>query len=152
MKNYILLLALLLGFSNVYSQISVGESIKTEIIGKTKNGAYTMECQKFGNSYTFFFRNMKYQNIVDMESFSFKDIDNAFENLYQILTSDLDNPPENCVRVIHLQDGTLNIEYSSCTKGVVNGYLKFNVHIKGKPYAYTNWYNRKKIDKLFGKS
>jgi hypothetical protein len=146
MKKLLLLLTLLPLISN--AQISVEKSVESVDIGRVGNAVY---CTKTDDMYSFLYKNMEYQNISDMKSFYFLDIDNAFENLYQIIITEMETPPEECERVIKIPEGRLILQYSSCTKGIINRMVMINVYNDGETSGYTTWMNRKKIDKLFGK-
>lgn len=149
MKNLIpVLLLLILGYnaSAQIKQIKTEESVE---IGKyAPMGMKSIVCQKTGDTFTFLYKDLTYQHISEWKSFSFLDIDNAFENLYQIVMDGLENIPEEDV-LIELPD---DMVYFHFVKSMGIPSVQFR-HAVGKSdvIGTSSYLTKKQVQKLFGK-
>ena len=83
---YLLLFLPLLSFG----QIKVIEFSTAETIGKiAPMGQTLVECSKNGNTYTFVYKDVKYTSLNEYEFFSFNDIDNAYNSLFDTIMKGL---------------------------------------------------------------
>jgi len=152
MRTLILIFGFLLHFSS-FGQISVNKKIQSELIGAFKYmGSTYVECNKYPNEdgedyYLFSFRNSEYTQIVDIKSFGFYDIDNAFENFSTMCLEGFDNPPEDNYFSLSLTDGDLMVYYTKST-GVLSMYF---VYTENSVSSKTSWMTKKQTQKLFGK-
>lgn len=69
----------------MHSQIKVLEVKTIEKLGKI--GSNDIYVQKEGNEYTIFYKNMDNENGNGYRNFSFKDLENDYENLYTIIVN-----------------------------------------------------------------
>ena len=147
----LILLAIIIPFAS-FGQINVVENKPKEIIGKIAPlGDVLIECSKTGNTYSFIYRDIKFTSLTDYESFSFRDIDNAFESLYSLIIKGLKEKRTDTV-TIELPEG----------EGVI--FLNFiksfgvaSLQIAHAPYKehniikYSTYLSKNKVKKLFGK-
>ncbi len=144
--SFIMIAIVFFGFSQI-KKIDVPESIE---IGKIAIlGDLQISCEKRGNAYTFFYRDVTFTQVTDFKSFSFKDTDNAFENLYRMILDGFDNPPKEDI-MIEIPDGFIWLSFTKAV-GIVN--FRFG-HSVGKTdvIGFSTWLTKKKVDKLFGKA
>lgn len=84
--KYTLLLSFLVCSFLSFSQITtIKKSGKVEIGRVGPMGKKNLWCERTGNTYTFYYKDMKSQGMSTVKSFSFKDIDHAFDNLYALI-------------------------------------------------------------------
>jgi hypothetical protein len=134
--------------SKVQAQITKIESQKEVEIGKVgAMGSTTIACTKYGDSlYVFSFRNIKYQTIIEFDSFSFYDKDQAFENLYSIIIEGFEKIPEEDI-AIEIPDGTLYLHYVN-SMGVTS--IQFLYYENGV-FSNSAFLTKRQVLKLFGK-
>ena len=108
MKNFILFAAFFISYVS-FGQIKVIETIPTIRIGVI--GQNDIYIQKKADEYTFFYKNVKQEEAPTMKSFSFKEIDNAFENLHKIIESGFTAEPLLDIK-LELPDDFVWIHYS----------------------------------------
>lgn len=82
MKKIITVAVLLINFL-AFSQIKVVQTTPLEDIGKI--GPKDVYIQKEGDEFTVFYKNIEIKEVDAMRKFSFKNVDNDFENLYTII-------------------------------------------------------------------
>ena len=142
MKNTIIISAFLLVTGFGYSQIKKVENTKENLIGKV-NG---IECTKIGEKYTFIYNDANYIHIDEYKSFTFKDVDDSFDNLYNIIIDGFNDVPEEDIKV-KIPEGHLILQYKKVV-GVVNLIIYADQnHESGK----TSYLTKRRIMKLFGK-
>lgn len=95
MKNIFTIAVFLLTSISTFSQIELVETSKTEVISQV---SYVYLEKKGENDYNFFYKNM---NSVSHEyvSFSFKNIDNDVDKLYQILSNGFKEVPRDPLKM-----------------------------------------------------
>ncbi len=82
MKKIITALALLLSCM-AFSQIKVLPTTPLEKLGRV--GTNDVYIQKEGSQYTFFYKNIENKEDESIRNFSFKNVENDFENFYKII-------------------------------------------------------------------
>jgi len=151
--NKLLFMASLLIAIPLFSQISVETKPHPEFIGAFKYlGSTYVECRKTINEnkddyYSFVYRNSKYKQIEDLQSFGFYDIDNAFENFYTLCLEGFVNMPDDNYILLSLEDGDLMVRYTK-SAGVVSMYF---IYTENGVTSETFFMNQKQAQKLFGK-
>ncbi len=148
MKN-ILLFSLLIPTLTIGQIKKVDENEKAIVIGQAKNLTAviaTMHKVKGEPDYYFVtFNNIKYQQITDVKSFGFKDVDGAFDYLYN---SVVEAAKERKKEVeFELEDGRLNISIARAM-GVIN--IRFNWFENGV-LSYSGYITPKQYSQLFDK-
>lgn len=94
MKKLILLFTFLSFVLTGYAQISTIKKSRTVEVGRVGPlGKQNLWCERTGNEYTFYYKDMKSPGMATVQSFSFKDIDNAFDDLYAMIMNGFDEMP-----------------------------------------------------------
>lgn len=133
-----------------YSQIQKIETSKKEMIGKiAPMGALNIQCEKSDDVYIFMYRDVKYTQIVEFKSFVFKDIDNAFDGLYDMIMKGFKNPPKEDI-MLELPDDIIWLNYTKAM-GVVNFRFMHSPGKNSEVMGVSGWLTKKKVNKLFGK-
>ena len=147
MKYTILSITLLFSLNSI-SQILTQDSKFTEI-GAAKNFDITIAKMYKVNiepAYYFIdFNNIESENIDDMTSFGFFDIDGAFEKLYENVVDGFKNKSDSIILLIG--NGKLKIEYSKHTLGRFRFVFTDKSGIKDS----SDFITKKQFSKLFGK-
>jgi len=144
-----------------FGQISVNErvksekKVKSELIGVFRSmGTNYVECNKYPNKegedyYSFTFKKAESSDMVDMQSFGFYDIDNAFENFSTMCLDGFENLPQDNYFSINLPDGELMVKYlqSPYALGMYFVYTPEN-GVSSKTHLMT----KNKARKLFGQT
>lgn len=142
---FILIAITLTGFSQI-KKIKPAENI---LIGKiAPMGGLQIECIKSGDTYTFTYRDVKYTQIVELKSFEFKDVDNAFEDLYKMIIDGLENPPKEDI-MLELPNDIIWLSFTKAM-GIANFRFGHSVS-KSDAIGFSGWLTEKKVNKLFGK-
>lgn len=150
MNKLFYLLILLSSFT--FAQIKVVDPVKKETIGEiAPMGQLHIKVVKYPdtNEYTFIYSDAKFTKITDLKSFTFKDEDNAFENLYKMIIDGLAKPPKESI-MLELPDSFIWLDYVKAL-GTSNVRIGHSVG-KTDVIGYSVWLTKKKVDKLFGKS
>lgn len=138
---------------NSFSQINVVKAEKSEepvLIGKIGGiGETWIECTKKGNTYTFMYKDMNLEEVVDYKSFSFDDIDGAFDAIYNMMHDGIDNPPKEDV-MIELPDSIIWLHFGR-TMGQSFVEIRHAETKNADVVGVTTWMNKKKLKKVFGK-
>ena len=143
-----------------FSQISVNEkkkSEKKEESQKTRPVLLSdrccgdLACHKYSDEkgddyYEFTFRNMEYTEIIDIVSFGFYDIDNAFEDFSTMCLDGFKNLPEDNYFSINLPKGELLVKYK---QDIILGM--YFVYIENGVSSKTHLITKNQAKKLFAK-
>jgi len=144
-----LLIVLLLPTLTIGQIKKVDESEKPVVIGKAKNIAAviaTMHKVSGEPDYYFVtFNNIKYQQIIDVKSFGFKDVDGAFDYLYSSVAAAA-KERKNEIE-FELEDGRLTVLIVRAI-GVIN--VQFNWFEHGV-LSYSGYMTPKQYSALFDK-
>lgn len=91
-------IAILFISSLTFSQIKIVEIIPVEKLGRLNNGFYI---QKVGDEYTLFYTSIPNgdEELPTLKSFSFKNMDNAYQSLYSIITNGFTANPLNDIKL-----------------------------------------------------
>jgi len=149
MKN-VHLLTLLLFCTISFAQIKAVKTTPSELIGKI--GALNetwITIEKTGNVYTFTYKDMRYKQLTDYKSFSFEDVNNAYENLYSTIVKGLGEVPSEPI-MLEIPDSFLWLEFGK-TFGQPFVTFSHSIGKTGDVIGKSTWMNKKKLDKLFGK-
>lgn len=144
MKKLNLLLFLLPIYS--FTQIQVYEAKKTSKIGEVGNHSYI---SKTDNTYSVCFQDIKFTQLTNIKCFDFQDLDNDFENLYNMIIKGFDEKKEQRIN-LDLPNELVDIKFVK-NMGIVSlqfSMINKNTHI----VSISPYYTRKQIDKLFGKT
>jgi|AntRauTorckE5430_2_1112549.scaffolds.fasta_scaffold22483_2 hypothetical protein len=136
--------------SSAFAQISKVETTKAEEIGKiAPMGQFIIDCQKRGDTYTIMYKDWKFQHLDEYKQFSFKDEDDAFENLYQMIMDGFDNMPKEDI-MLELPDGYLWLKFHKVmwVKQVSFGH---SVDKSGSVIGYSRDLTKNNVQTLFGK-
>lgn len=164
MRSLILLLFIT---STAFSQIKKVnvEQTQTESLAEDKKTTSTVqigvitsmaepliECLKKEDTYTFRYQNHKNSKNRKIQSFSFKDIDEAFDNLYQLVMDGFDNPVVNNQEnvMLELPDDIIWLDYKK-SLGLVNFRFKQAADKDTSKVSVSAWISKDKVRKLFGK-
>ncbi|MGY6649488.1 hypothetical protein [Wenyingzhuangia sp. IMCC45574] len=148
-KLFLLTIALLINNLS-FSQIKKIEPAKSIEIGTIKTfGAFIIDCHKINDTYLFTYADAKFKHIDEHKSFEFKDIDNAFDTLYETIIDGFNNTPKEPI-MIKLPKGVLFLSYIK-SYGVVNFRFGHSLDNKGGVIGYSGYLTKKKVKKLFGK-
>ena len=137
---------------NLFSQISVVETKKEETENIGKIGAIDetwIEVTKDSNTYTFYYKDMKFEKSNEYKSFSFEDIDNAFDSLYNMMLEGIKNKLNEDV-MIELPNDIIWLHFD---RSMGQSYVEFR-HAVNKDtdvIGVSTWMNQKKLMKVFGK-
>ena len=145
MKKTILALALLLtGFS--FAQIKVIETIPVIRLGSI--GQNDLFIQHEGNEYTFFYKNIENEDAITSKSFTFKDLNNDFENLHEIIASGFVANPLLDIK-LELPKDYVWLHYST---NLGRNFVQFmSKNIKNESTGVSKAFTIQEIDKLFEK-
>lgn len=149
--RYILLFFLIQSFTG-FSQTNGNNLFEKKLIGKAKLLTSSIaEMHVNGNKYTISFRDVNYQRIKvlssknsEIKSFSFDDIDNSFEKLYNSIIEFIENK-ELKTKSFELKSGTLTLEKQFKTTCFI---FKDKLGITTR----SGYMNKKLISNLFGKN
>ena len=145
------LIFLFLVSTTCFSQIKKVETEKSIDIGKIgAMGQTWIECTKSGNTYTFLYQDLKYQQITEYKSFSFEDVDNAFDNLYETMLNGLENKPNEDI-MLELPNDIIWLKFKkSFGKTTVEFWHAVNKN--SDVLGYSVWMDKKRLAKVFGKN
>lgn len=154
MKKILVFLGVM--FSSVmYSQIKVIKKAGCDDVGVVKALLTpTMNMKKCslenGNTqYVVQYKDISFQQIEEWKSFSFLDIDNAFDSLYNIIIDGFSNPPKEDV-MIELPEGSVYLHFEK-NMGVTS-FQFFHFPFKNsKVMGKSPYLTKKQVNKLFGK-
>lgn len=143
-KN-LLIIVMLIFTINGFSQITKSKS-NSEEVGVAKNFGVTIATMyKVPGDPDYYFityNNLKYQTLVDIKSFGFKDIDGAFDTLYNSILDGFRNKKKKFT--LNVDGGNLTISYSM-------GSFQFLFIDKAGVSSYSGYITKRQFSTLFGK-
>ncbi|PWA10929.1 hypothetical protein [Flavobacterium laiguense] len=131
-----------------FSQIKVLETVPVEKLGRVNNSFYV---QKIGDEFTFFYTTVQSEEEEPaLKAFTFKNIDNAYQSLYGIISSGFTASPLNDVK-LELPNNFVWLHY------IANSDKKTTVQfmVSNKAANSTNVsepLSKEQVEKLFQKS
>jgi len=144
MKKLLLLLLFIPLVS--FGQIKKTDSSKYILVGEAKVFGQTQVSlyKDTGNPDYYFFSyiNRKYKILTDADSFGFKDIDGAFDYLYDSILEGFKNKSKTVS--FELEEGTLIVKYGG-------GSIQFYFTNKAGIDSFTGYMTKKAFSALFGK-
>lgn len=126
-------------------------NLKCTTVGEFGHGAPLQQMKKCpGNTYMFVYLDDQYRRLNEFKSFAFKDVDGAFDNLYNTLIRVLEEEPIEPV-ILDLPNDKLHINFSKLGG---KSYVSITqlVNKSSSRRGYTGNMNRERIDLLFGKT
>lgn len=135
-----------------FAQIKVKEASedKQEVIGELKTfGEVQFFMTKSENMYIMSFKDINFTKLLQYETFTFNDVDNAFESLYKLIIDGFESKPDEPI-VLELPEGDLEIHFPKLM-GIVNVQFKFTKKSNPSYTAVSGGLTEKKVMKLFGK-
>lgn len=145
MKKTILALVVLIS-SFSFAQIKIIETIPVIRLGSI--GQNDMYIQHEGNEFTFFYKNIENENMVTQKSFTFKDLNNDFENLHEIIASGFVANPLLDIK-LELPYDYVWLHYST---NLGKNFVQFmSKNIKNESTGVSKSFTIQEIDKLFEK-
>lgn len=142
MKTAITILATLF-FSIGFSQIKALDVSQIKSIGKVQ----FIELNQNNDVLTFAYQDL---NSNQMTSFSFKNLNNDLDNLYNTIMNGFENIPEADIP-LELPNDIIYLHFEK-SMGVVNFQFKQSVNKDLSTIAKSVYLTKKKVNKLFGKN
>jgi len=143
----IIAIAILLISSVGFSQIKVVETVPVERLGRVNNSFYV---QKIGDDFTFFYTTQPSDDEeVALKNFTFKNVDNAYQSFYGIISKGFTASPLNDVK-LELPNSFVWLHYIASSDKITVQFMVTN-----KASNTTNVsepLSREQIEKLFQKS
>ena len=130
-----------------YSQIKVVETVPVEKLGRVNNNFYV---QKIGDEFTFFYTTVQSEEEEPaLKAFTFKNIDNAYQSLYGIISSGFTANPLNDVK-LELPNNFVWLHYIASSDKTT---VQFMVTSKEAGSTHISEpLSREQVEKLFQKS
>jgi hypothetical protein len=145
MKKTILALALFITCFS-FGQIKVIETIPVIRLGSI--GQNDMFIQHEGNEFTFFYKNIENEEAITSKSFAFKDLNNDFENLHEIIASGFVATPLLDIK-LELPKDFVWLHYSTNLGRTFVQFMSKN--IKNESTGVSKAFSIEEINKLFEK-
>ncbi|CAN1522505.1 hypothetical protein MCETHM1_01131 [Flavobacteriaceae bacterium] len=146
MKKVITIAVLFISFIG-FSQIKVVETVPVEKLGRINNDFYV---QKIGDEYTFFFKTITTdEDESTLKNFTFKNVDNAYQSLYGIMTNGFTANTLNDIK-LELPNNFVWLHYIVASDKTT---VQFMVTSKASNLTHVSEsLSREQVDKLFQKS
>ena len=107
-----------------------------------------IEITKTGNEYTITYNDINF-TIDEYKSFSFKDLDNDFENLYKMISEGFETPPKDPIK-IELPNDIIWLKFKK-SLGTVNLQIDHAVDKNENVIGTSIFMTKRRVRKLFGK-
>jgi hypothetical protein len=143
----VIAIAILFISSIGFSQIKVLETVPVEKLGRVNNNFYV---QKIGDEFTFFYTTVQSdESESGLKSFSFKNVDNAYQSLYGIISKGFTASPLNDVK-LELPNNFVWLHYIASSDKVT---VQFMVSSKEAGTTHiSEALSKEQVEKLFQKS
>jgi hypothetical protein len=130
-----------------FSQIKVLETVPVEKLGRVNNNFYV---QKIGDEFTFFYTTVPSDDDESsLKAFTFKNVDNAYQSLYGIITKGFTASPLNDVK-LELPNNFVWLHYIASSDKTT---VQFMVSSKEAGSTHISEpLSREQVEKLFQKS
>lgn len=148
MRKIILITTFLLS-SFGFSQIKVVETSKPIEIGKiAPMGSFLISIEKVDDTYNISYRDMKFLQLTEIKSFSFKN-DSAFEDLYSMIIKGFETMPKDDI-MLELGNDIVWLHYEK-SFGVPVFRFGHAVDKNADVIGFSQLLSKKQVMKLFGK-
>lgn len=143
----VIAIAILFISSVGFSQIKVLETVPVEKLGRINNSFYV---QKIGDDFTFFYTTVPTEDSESaLKAFTFKNVDNAYQSLYKIISGGFTASPLNDVK-LELPNNFVWLHYIANSEKTTVQFMVSNkeagsTHIS-EPLS------KEQVEKLFQKS
>ncbi|WP_281228548.1 hypothetical protein [Flavobacterium aquiphilum] len=146
MRKIIAIVALFIS-SIGFSQIKVLETVQVEKLGRVNNSFYV---QKIGDEFTFFYTTAQSEDEEPaLKAFTFKNVDNAYQSFYKIISGGFSASPLNDVK-LELPNNFVWLHYIASSDKTM---VQFMVSSKDAGLTHISEpLSREQIEKLFQKS
>jgi len=143
----IIAIAVLFISSIGFSQIKVIETVPVEKLGRVNNSFYV---QKIWDDFTFFYTTFKSEDgEAALKAFTFKNVDNAYQSLYKIITGGFSASPLNDVK-LELPNNYVWLHYIASSDKTT---VQFMVSSKEASSTHISEpLSKEQVEKLFQKS
>nr|WP_315252692.1 hypothetical protein [uncultured Flavobacterium sp.] len=130
-----------------FSQIKVLETVPVEKLGRVNNSFYV---QKIGDEFTFFYTTVTSDEAESaLKAFTFKNVDNAYQSLYGIISKGFTASPLNDVK-LELPNNFVWLHYIASSDKTT---VQFMVSSKEAGSTHISEpLSKEQVDKLFQKS
>jgi hypothetical protein len=130
-----------------FSQIKVVETVPVEKLGRVNNSFYV---QKIGDDFTFFYTTVQSEEEeAALKAFTFKNVDNAYQSLYKIISSGFSASPLNDVK-LELPNNYVWLHYIASSDKTT---VQFMVSSKEASSTHISEpLSKEQVEKLFQKS
>lgn len=106
-----------------FSQIKVLPTTPLERLGRV--GVSDVYVQKEGDNYTFFYKNIENKEDVNIRNFSFKNVENDYENLYKIIIDGFNASPMYDIK-LELPNDYVWLHYTKTTAKTTVQFMTTN--------------------------
>ncbi|TRX36938.1 hypothetical protein FNW52_06785 [Flavobacterium sp. ZT3R18] len=130
-----------------FSQIKVVETVPVERLGRISNDFYV---QKIGDEYTFFYKTTQSEDEdVALKNFTFKNVDNAYQSLYGIISNGFSASPLNDIK-LELPNNFVWLHYIVSSDKTTVQFMVTNKSANSTSVSES--LSKEQVDKLFQKS
>lgn len=144
MKKILLLIVLSFSFS-AFSQIKVLKNENLLVVGKESS----VTLYKKQNKYLFNYQDINNSNLNTFRSFYFHDINKDFDHLYKIISDGFIDVPANEI-TLELPSDIIGLNFKRNYGQVTVQFIQY-INKNKKYVGKSQFFNKKQIDKLFGK-
>lgn len=143
----VIAIAVLLISSIGFSQIKIVETVPVEKLGRVNNSFYV---QKIGDEFTFFYTTVQSDDDEStLKAFTFKNVDNAYQSLYGIISKGFTSSPLNDVK-LELPNNFVWLHYIASSDKTT---VQFMVSNKDATATHISEpLSKEQVEKLFQKS
>lgn len=156
MKKFTILLMLIVTSAS-FAQLKKVESKADSFVDVGKIQPLGMPNQMYcrkdaaNNIYAFSYQDMEYKSLVEYEHFFFKDVDNAFDSLYDMIIAGYKDRPEKSIE-LQTEHNVIWVNFVK-SFGMTMVTFSSTADAEGKLHKGTsNMFTKKQIEKLFGKN
>nr|WP_315198651.1 hypothetical protein [uncultured Flavobacterium sp.] len=131
-----------------FSQIKVIETVPVEKLGRINNSFYV---QKIGDDFTFFYTTVPSEDGGEtaLKAFTFKNVDNAYQSLYKIITGGFTASPLNDVK-LELPNNFVWLHYIASSDKTTVQFMVSNKEVGSTHISEP--LSKEQVEKLFQKS
>jgi len=123
MKKGLTILMLLCCVMTGFSQIKVLPTTPLERLGRV--GVSDVYVQKEADNYTFFYKNIENKESINIRSFSFKNVENDYENLFKIIVDGFSASPMYDIK-LELPNDFVWLHYTKTTAKITVQFMTTN--------------------------